>query len=70
MGEISKSNLLNRLFDSVDTCTGLLPERKPRYVMGVVSSGPGSPVLALALTSAAGISGRPCRIRRSGSRHV
>jgi queuine/archaeosine tRNA-ribosyltransferase len=22
---------------SVDTCTGLLPENKPRYVMGVVS---------------------------------
>jgi len=21
----------------VDTCTGLLPENKPRYVMGVVS---------------------------------
>lgn len=23
--------------ESVDTCTGLLPEYKPRYVMGVVS---------------------------------
>lgn len=23
---------------SVDTCTDLLPERKPRYVMGIVSS--------------------------------
>jgi hypothetical protein len=22
---------------SVDTCTNLLPERKPRYVMGIVS---------------------------------
>jgi queuine/archaeosine tRNA-ribosyltransferase len=24
-------------FSRVDTCTGLLPDHKPRYVMGVVS---------------------------------
>ena len=29
---------INPFVNSVDTCTDLLPEKKPRYVMGVVSS--------------------------------
>lgn len=29
---------LKLTFGSVDTCTGVLPEHKPRYVMGVVCS--------------------------------
>lgn len=33
----------------VDTCTGLLPEEKPRYVMGVVSR-PRMCILSVTLT--------------------
>jgi tRNA-guanine family transglycosylase len=33
-----KSLIYAKLTCSVDTCTSLLPELKPRYVMGVVSA--------------------------------
>jgi queuine/archaeosine tRNA-ribosyltransferase len=33
---ISKLAQFAELLDRVDTCTELLPEKKPRYVMGVV----------------------------------
>jgi queuine tRNA-ribosyltransferase len=52
----------------VDTCTGLLPEKKPRYVMGVVSLTPVASVQDV-LTSP-GIPRRPGGLNSTRSRHV
>jgi len=53
----------------VQTCTELLPEKKPRYVMGVVSISDGAAVVRDVLTSP-GLSGRPRRLGRAWCRHV
>jgi hypothetical protein len=34
--DIPLKELMSADIASVDTCTGLLPDKKPRYVMGVV----------------------------------
>lgn len=52
----------------VKTCTDLLPEKKPRYVMGVVSFG--CPQHYYSLLTNLGISGRSGRLRRTRRRHV
>jgi tRNA-guanine family transglycosylase len=52
----------------VQTCTQLLPEKKPRYVMGVVSSL--DHVTESHLLMSLGISRRPCCFRCAWRRHV
>jgi len=55
----------------VDACTSILPEGKPRYVMGVVSFIPRSaPRYASQLISSPGLSGRSRRHCRARSGHV
>lgn len=52
----------------VHTCTSLLPEMKPRYVMGVVSLN--NSLLATKILIGTGIPRRPSRLRRPRRRHV
>jgi len=49
IGGLSGGEAKDEYCKVVDTCTGLLPERKPRYVMGVVSIRNGCLVLLLTL---------------------
>ena len=59
---------LTHIIYSVDTCTGLLPENKPRYVMGIVRVHDGRTGDDVLICT--GISRRHCRCGRSRSGHV
>lgn len=52
----------------VNTCTSLLPEMKPRYVMGVVRFA--NSLLAEGILTEAGVSRRPSRLRCPRRRYV
>lgn len=67
IGGLSGGEAKDEYCKVVDTCTGLLPEKKPRYVMGVVSIWTHLEELLLSL---AGISGRPSRLHSARRRHV
>jgi len=55
----------------VDTCTGLLPEKKPRYVMGVVIFHPGKIIKVPAIINEGiGLSGRFSCLRCARCRYV